>query len=99
MSEKNQLAIPPLAKADAKSFELIRAWVAQGNLHVSLELGGWEGPEAWGVVLADVLRHVANFYKQSQGLDPAETTARVRSIFEAELDSADEEQPEGGLVQ
>ncbi len=98
MSERNQLAIPPLAKSDAKSFELIRAWVAQGDLHVSLELGGWEDPVAWGVVLADVLRHVANFYQQKKGLDPEETAARVKAAFDAELESPTDE-PEGGLVQ
>ena len=31
MGEQNQLMIPPQAKADPKSFELIRAWVAQGD--------------------------------------------------------------------
>ncbi len=85
MSEKNQLAIPPQARADAKSFELIRAWVAGGDLHVSLEMGGWDDPSAWGVVLADVLRHVANFYQQRKGLALQETAARIQAAFEAEL--------------
>lgn len=98
MAEKNQLAIPPMAKADPKSFELIRAWVAQGDLHVSLQLGGWEDPTAWGVVLADVLRHVANFYEEKKGIDPEETIARVKAAFDAEVESPTDE-AEGGLVQ
>jgi hypothetical protein len=88
MGEKNQLAIPPGAKTDPKSFELIRAWVAGGDLHVSLEMGGWDDPEAWGVVLADVARHVANFFKHKKGFNPAETTARLVEAFEAELDAS-----------
>jgi hypothetical protein len=50
---KNQLAIPPGAADDPKAFELVRAWVAQGDLHVSLQMGGWDDPTAWGVVLAE----------------------------------------------
>lgn len=98
MSEKNQLAIPPPAKADPKSFELIRAWVAGGDLHVSLEMGGWDDPTAWGVVLADVLKHVANFYQQRKGLAPEETAARVKAAFDAEVASPTDD-AEGGTVQ
>lgn len=88
MAEKNQLAIPSGAKADPKSFELIRAWVADGELLVSLEMGGWDDPEAWGVVLADVARHVAHFFHQKKNLHPAETMSRLVEAFEAELDGA-----------
>ena len=98
MGEKNQLAIPPMAKDDPKSFELIRAWVAQGDLLVSLQLGGWDDPTAWGVVLADLLKHVANFYQQNKGIDPEETFARVKAAFEAEVESPTDD-AEGGLVQ
>jgi Domain of unknown function (DUF5076) len=95
---KNQLEIPRGVAGDPKAFELMRAWVAQGELHVSLQMGGWDDPTAWGVVLADMVRHVARFYAEKKRLDPEETMERVRDAMDGELDGEDEE-PEGGLVQ
>ncbi len=88
-SAKNQLVIPPGAADDPKAFELVRAWVAQGDLHVSLQMGGWDDPTAWGVVLADLVRHVARFYEEQKHLRPEQTIARVRDAMDAELDGED----------
>ena len=95
---KNQLEIPRGVGADPKAFELVRAWVADGDLHVSLQMGGWDDPTAWGVVIADLVRHVARFYAEQKGLNPEETMARVRAAMGAELDGEDDG-PAGGLVQ
>jgi hypothetical protein len=94
---KNQLVIPPAAAKDPKAFELVRAWVADGELHVSMQMGGWDDPTAWGVVLADLVRHVARFYEEKKRLNPEQTMARVRNAMDAELDG-EEEAPEGGRV-
>ena len=95
---KNQLAIPLAAADDPKAFELVRAWVAQGDLHVSLQMGGWDDPTAWGVVLADLVRHVARFYAEQKHLQPEQTIERVRAAMDGELDG-EEESPEDGRVQ
>ena len=92
-SGNNQLVIPPAAARDPKAFELVRAWVAQGELHVSMQMGGWDDPTAWGVVLADLVRHVARFYAEQKQLRPEQTIARVRDAMDAELDG-EEEAPE-----
>jgi hypothetical protein len=97
-STKNQLVIPPAAANDPKAFELVRAWVAQGELHVSLQMGGWDDPSAWGVVLADLVRHVARFYEEQKQLQPEQTIVRVRDAMDGELDG-EEEPPEVGRVQ
>ncbi len=90
-AQKNALQIPPAAKADAKSFELMRAWIADSDLHVSLQLGGWEEPSPWGVVLADLARHVANFYVDKTGMEREEVLAILREEFLEELDSGKDE--------
>jgi hypothetical protein len=95
---RNQLAIPPGVTADEKAFELVRAWVAQGDLHVSLQMGGWDDPTAWGVVLADLVRHVARFYQEQKQLNPEATITRVRDAMDAELDGEETEE-EDDLVQ
>jgi hypothetical protein len=85
-SVKNQLEIPAGVAGDPKAFELVRAWVAEGELHVSLQMGGWDDPAAWGTVLADMARHVARFYEEKKGLDLEETMERVREAMDAELE-------------
>jgi Domain of unknown function (DUF5076) len=95
---KNQLVIPPAAANDPKAFELVRAWVAQGDLHVSLQMGGWDDPTAWGIVLADLMRHVARFYEEQKHLQPEQTMRRVRDAMDRELDG-EEESPEDERVQ
>jgi hypothetical protein len=87
MSE--QLQIPPNAASDPSATELIRAWASCGGLVCSLNPGAWpqdQAPIAWGILLSDVARHVADALQQSYGLDKAAVLARMRSVFDTELD-------------
>ena len=96
--QKNELQIPPAAKSDVKNFELMRAWIANSDLHVSLQLGGWEEPSPWGVVLADLARHVANFYVEKLGMDREEVLTILREEFVEELGSGRDD-AEGDVVE
>jgi hypothetical protein len=98
-----ELVIPPVAQADLDSWELLRAWVADQGLHCSVKVGVYEAigiPEekAWGTILADAARHVADALS-SLGIRDAETAlAEIRRHFEAELDEASSKRS-GNLVQ
>jgi hypothetical protein len=89
--QNGQLPIPGIAIADAESVELIRAWIANQDLHISLRIGAWEhNPaiderSAWGIVLADAVKHIADALTR-QGKDRMETVAKIRAGFLAELD-------------
>jgi len=85
MAENDQLRIPDVALADGKSFELLRVWIANKGQHVSLRVGVWKDPAAWGLMLADLARHVANSYAQDAGKDRDDTMHRIRAAFDAEL--------------
>ncbi len=92
-----ELFVPAAARRDANSIEVLRVWIAGEGLHVSLLAGAWEDPETWGILLADLARHIANAYEQEMLLDPAETLSRVRALFDAELDSPTD-YPRGSIV-
>jgi hypothetical protein len=96
MAESDQLMIPDGAKRDSKSFEILRVWVANKGQHVSLRVGTWNDPAAWGLVLADLARHVANSYQQDAGLDPLKTLERIKAALYAELTSPTDE-PSGQI--
>jgi hypothetical protein len=80
---------PPAASEDENATEMIRAWIASGDLHVSMRLGLWQDLEesqiderdAWGELLADLTRHIANRMMQERGWDYDSTRDRIRTAF------------------
>ena len=85
----NELPPPPEAFS-AEASEVIRAWVVDGGLHVSM-MKSFDEPEVWGVLLADVARHAANIYAREDGGSMEEVLARIAGIFRSELmDPTDE---------
>ncbi len=88
---------PPAASRDKASFELLRVWVAEQGQHVSLRAGAWEDPFAWGIVLADLARHIVNAEAIArENLDKDAYFERMLEGFQAEIDSPTDE-PEGEL--
>ena len=86
---KNELPPPPEAFAEEAS-EVIRAWVVDGGLHVSM-MKSFDEPEVWGVLLADIARHAANIYAREDGGSVEEVLAQIAGIFRSELmDPTDE---------
>ena len=84
---ENQLFIPPDAHADPKSVEMVRAWIVDGGLQISLQTAVWDDVRSWGILLADVCRFIADAHHKKNGLDRVQTIANIRKTFEVELDS------------
>ncbi len=85
------LDIPPAAQRDPNAIQMLSAWVAENGLHCSLNIGMWESsgknePHAWGILLADVIRHIANAHQDEFGRSSGETIAEVFASLERELD-------------
>jgi hypothetical protein len=90
---------PPAANRDTASFELLRVWIADQGQHVSLRSGVWEDPFAWGIVLADLARHIVHAESLARkDLDPDAFLKRMMEGFQAEIESPTDE-PEGKLTQ
>lgn len=92
-----ELPIPAAATMDEKSVELVRVWAANGEQHVSIAHPMWDDPGAWGLILADLARHVALAYQQARGADPAAVRSRIKAAFEAEWAEPTNEHS-GGLL-
>jgi hypothetical protein len=93
----NELPIPPVAQTDPAARELVRVWAASGSLHVTLATGLWSDPAAWGLMLVDLAKHVANSYEKASGQPAAEVLARVRQGFDAEWERPTDS-PTGNLL-
>jgi hypothetical protein len=85
MTDFEALAAPPTA-LEKGGTEVLRAAIVDGGLHVSL-LRAFDDPQAWGMLIADIARHVARIYKAEDNLPEDQTIARIRDIFDAEMDA------------
>jgi hypothetical protein len=79
------LQIPPTA-LEQGGVEVLRAAIVDGGLHVSLRRA-FDDPEAWGMLIADVTRHIARIYATEDKFREEETIERIRALFNAEMDS------------
>jgi len=82
------LQIPPSA-LEQGGFEVLRAAIVDGALHVSLRRA-FDDPEAWGMLIADVARHIARIYAKEAGMKEDDVLERVRQMFDAEMDAPTE---------
>jgi hypothetical protein len=87
----NELPIPPIAASDPDACEIARIWAARGTQHIALATGLWDDPAAWGIMLVELVNHVANAYEQEAGLDRSDVLARIREGFDAEWESPTDE--------
>jgi Domain of unknown function (DUF5076) len=93
------LSIPPAAQRDKASFEVMRVWIAEQGQHVSIQSGAWDDPFAWGIVLADLARHIALAHQlQNKETDIDAFMVRLLEGFQAEIDNPTDE-PEGEVTQ
>jgi hypothetical protein len=79
------LHIPPAA-LEQGGVEVLRAAIVDGGLHVSLRRA-FDDVEAWGMLIADITRHIARIYARESTLTEDQVIERVRSLYNAEMDS------------
>jgi hypothetical protein len=79
------LHIPPAA-LDQGGVEVLRAAIVDGGLHVSLRRA-FDDVDTWGMLIADITRHIARIYASESTLTEDQVIERVRSLYNAEMDS------------
>lgn len=88
---RKPLMLPPAAETDDNAVEMVRGWIAEGGLHCVLNVGHWhkssvvDEPRAWGIMLADIARHIANALQDVTGLDRRESLRLVAQSFNSEV--------------
>ena len=84
------LVIPPAAQRDDKAIQMLSAWIAEKGLHCSLNIGMWQDggrneAAAWGILLADTIRHIANAMQEQYGHSAPDTIAAILKALHDEL--------------
>ncbi len=89
--ESKMLAIPEAARHDPYAQEMVRAWVADRQLHCVAKVGAWsrDGQHdealAWGILLADIAKHLAAELEPIAGVGKRELLKRIQESFSVEM--------------
>lgn len=82
-----QLAVPFAAHESKEASELLRAWIVDNGLHVSLQRG-FDDPAVWGVLLTDVARHVARIYETEGVCSQDHALDQIKAMLDSEWDGS-----------
>jgi hypothetical protein len=85
VSDFKALHIPPEA-LEKGGVEVLRAAIVEQGLHVSLQRA-FDDPGTWGILLADIARHVSRVYAAETAGDETEIVDEIRRLFTAEFDN------------
>jgi hypothetical protein len=86
-----ELLIPDAATHDSNSVEMLRVWIADNSLHCSIKIGMYvEASEiaeeaAWGTILADAARHIADGLNRRYDRSKKEALQKIEQRFVGEL--------------
>ena len=89
----NQQPIPQEALTDPHAVEMARIWIANRELVCALKIGMYRESskiseeKAWGVILADLARHVSNALEEGYGSDAQASLATILESFSNEIDN------------
>lgn len=83
MTNRTDLPVPDRVLSAARAAEMLRVWVADGDQVVTLSPAMWADPGAWGLLLADLAKHVAAAY-EAKGIDRDAALRSIRAAMDAE---------------
>jgi hypothetical protein len=84
---RGSLDRPHEVTSDAGAVEVLSAWLkSDGRNTVALRPDAFPDPAMWGLLLADIARHVANALHEAGGDEAMNVLGRIREGIIAELD-------------
>lgn len=91
MTGRSQTTLPLPADLPDDAAETLRVWVAEDGLHVSVNAGALDDDDMWGMMLADLVHHIATARNKLTRANPADIGQTIVDAFldEVENPSAD----------
>jgi hypothetical protein len=92
-----ELPAPHGAEQSPDGLELLSVWYIDNRPYVSVKAGAWKDPAAYGMLIADVARHVAHAHGSMEGQDTKEVLQRMLEGFSIQIDDPSHE-AEGKVI-
>ena len=74
---KNEIEIPKELNSDSNAQEVLRAWIVDGKLRISINAHRWTDPANFGIVLADIALTCAELNSSAWNLEAHEGQQRI----------------------
>jgi len=84
------LPIPTAVNNDNNAIELLRVWAANGKQHIVIEPSAWDDPAAWGIMLADLAKHISQALCRNDEQQARIVLARIKEGLLVELENPTE---------
>lgn len=82
-----ELPIPPDARTARQADEILRGWIVDNRLQLSLLPSFWaDDPKTWGTLLADAMHHVCDALATETKCDRSEIADLIIRAFRAEIE-------------
>lgn len=82
-----KLEIPPSLDTDQENKEIARLWICGERPTFVIEKDVWDDPFVWGVVIVDLMRHIAMSYGKEVNAEHPNVLSRIRKGFDAEWEN------------
>jgi hypothetical protein len=87
------LVPPPGVTVDDRVFEVVRIWVVGDHQEFVIRPRVWKDPAAWGLLLADLTRHIAQAIEEHEGKELRTVIDRIKEGFDAEMSTPTTDKP------
>jgi hypothetical protein len=78
--------VPPQVRTDPDSEDIVRVWGMSDRSQIfSVRVSRWDDPAAWGLLLADLARHIAKSYAAEGSRTEDAALGRIIAGLRAEL--------------
>ena len=78
------LPVPESIASNENAIELVRVWAAKKNQHVTIDVGTWNDPLIWGLLLADLVRQIAIAYEQDGQMGREDAATLIKQRMDSE---------------
>lgn len=75
----------PKGSREPGSGEILRCWIIDSKLVCAIRPEAWEEIGTWGILLADVVRHIGDAVFKEKGVLPEQTVTRIYEILKREM--------------
>lgn len=94
MANPEELSLPPEIVDAKQADEVLRAWIVDSRLVAVLDAQAFEDPGVWGMLLADIARHVGQAYEQLEGADAEQVSQAIARSFAEEIANPTDGEPD-----
>jgi hypothetical protein len=91
--DKASMSVPEVVQADPSAEAILSVWSVRDGQVFSVRVQHWDDPAAWGILLADLARHIARGYAEEGSRTEEVSLQRLMAGLRAESQTSRANEP------